>query len=403
MRRTNQLTSLKIARLNTAGRYGDGLGLWLQVGPTGGKAWLFRYQRAGKARQMGLGALHTISLAEARDKARECRKLLLAGMDPIEAKRDHRTRTALAKAQGTTFRECAERYIGAHQASWRNPKHAAQWPATLASYVFPHIGALPVAAIDTDLVLKCIEPIWAAKPETAGRIRGRIELILDWAKAREMRLGENPARWRGHLDKLLPAKSKIAPTKHHAALSYREMAKFMALLRKRSGISVIALQFTILTAARTSEAIGAEQGEVDSKNRIWIVPAVRMKARREHRVPLADTTLKLLKSLPTEKGNPHLFIGARSGAAVSNMAMLEVLREMDRGDLTVHGFRSTFRDWAAETTNYPNEVVEMALAHAVGDKVEAAYRRGDLFEKRRALANDWARYCDGKSTSAHSK
>jgi integrase len=391
MPKKTQLTALQVARLSKPGRYGDGFGLWLQVGPTGAKSWLLRFQRGGKARQMGLGPVHAISLAEARERAREARRALVDGIDPIEARKGQKAAHAAAVARGVTFQAAAEAYIAAHSAAWKNPAHAAQWPASLAADVYPAIGALPVSAVDTARVLEVLEPIWHAKPESASRIRGRIELVLDWAKARHYRDGENPARWKGHLDKLLPAKSKIRPIVHHPALPYRDLPRFMTAVRKRQGVASRALEFTILTCARTSEVIKASWDEIDLKAKIWTVPAARMKAGREHRVPLSDRAIAILKKLPRE--GEWVFVGPREGRPLSNMALLAVLKGMGCGDLTVHGFRSTFRDWAAETTNFPRDVCEMALAHAVGDKVEAAYRRGDLFAKRRALANAWAAYC----------
>jgi integrase len=389
-RDSNRLTAIEVAKKKKPGRYGDGGGLVLQVSKWGTKAWLFRFEREGRERQMGLGPLYTISLADARRKANDARKLLLDGVDSIAARKEAITRARVSAARGTTFKQCAEKYIAAHEAGWRNEKHRGQWKSTLASYAYPVIGELPVSAIDTTLLLKCLEPIWTAKPETAGRLRGRIEAVLDWAKAREYRQGENPARWRGHLDKLLPARGAVRTVKHHAALPYGELPAFMAELRDRDGISARALEWTILTAVRTSEAIGARWSEIDQCARSWTIPAERMKARREHRIPLCPRALEILSLLPRE--GSFVFPGARKGVPLSNMAMLELMRGMKPGYVP-HGCRSTFRDWAAETTNYPNHVVEMALAHVVGDKVEAAYRRGDLFEKRRRLMNEWARYC----------
>ena len=393
-RESNKLTAIAVARKKRPGRYGDGLGLWLQVSPAGDactKSWLFRYMRDGKARQMGLGPVHTVTLAAARDKAADARRLLLAGVDPIEHRDAERMRTRVEAARGTTFRDCGVRYVEAHKAGWKSAKHADQWTATLETYAYPALGDLSVAAVDTALVLKVIEPIWTAKPETAKRIRGRIEAVLDWAAAREYRQGDNPARWRGHLDKLLPARSRIAKVKHHAALPFGELPAFMAALRAQEGVSPRALEFAILTAARTGETIGARLSEIDGDT--WTVPAGRMKGGREHRVPMPARALEIVGDVPRERGEAFVFPGQRAGASLSNMALLGVLRRMGRGDLTVHGFRSTFRDWAAETTGYPRDVVEMALAHAIGDKVEAAYRRGDLFKKRRRLMDAWARYC----------
>jgi integrase len=393
MRDSKRLTAVAVAKASKPGRYGDGNGLWLQVAPGGTKSWLFRFERGGRERRMGLGAVHTLTLAEARERARECRKLLLDGHDPIEARRATVAKSRVATATALTFKECAERYITAHEAGWKNKVHRAQWPATLAAYAYPTFGALPVAAIDTGLVLKALEPIWTAKPETAGRVRGRIESVLDWAAARGYRTGENPARWKGHLQKLLPARSKVARVKHHAALPYSDAPAFMADLRARDGVSARALELAILAATRTTETIAARWDEIDLKARTWTIPPERMKAGREHRLPLTDRAVEILEALPREGDAEFVFIGDKPGKPLSNMALLATLKRMGRADLTAHGFRSTFRDWAAETTAYPGEVVEMALAHVIKDKAEAAYRRGDLFEKRRRLMADWAGYC----------
>jgi len=288
-------------------------------------------------------------------------------------------------AKTMTFRACAEAYINAHRSGWRNPKHAAQWPATLETYVYPHFGSLPVQAVDVGLVLKAVEPRWTEKPETASRVRGRIESVLDWATARGYRQGENPARWRGHLENLLPPPSKVRPVKHLAALPYAEIGGFMAELRQQEGVAARALEFAIRTGARTGEVIGARWAEINVAEKLWIVPADRMKAGKEHRQPLSDTTLTIVEKMAAIRQGDYVFPGGEAERPISNMAMLMLLRRMGRGDLTTHGFRSTFRDWAAECTNFPAEVAEMALAHTVGDKLEAAYRRGDMFEKRREL------------------
>jgi integrase len=300
-----------------------------------------------------------------------------------------------------TFKDCAERYIEAHRPGWKNPKHAKQWPSTLEDYVYPVFGPIPVQAVDVGLVMKALEPIWKTKPETASRVRGRIESILDWATARGYRQGENPARWRGHLDKLLPARGKVQKVKHHAALPYGEMGDFVAELRGQEGVAARALEFLILTATRTGEVIGARWDEFDLAKKVWTVPGERMKAGKEHRVPLSERALAIIEEMKGQGVNDHpfLFPGGRPGKPLSNMAMLKLLQRMDRGDLTAHGFRSTFRDWAAEMTHFPTEVAEMALAHTVSDKVEAAYRRGDLFQKRRELMEAWARYCEPKPGS----
>ena len=316
---------------------------------------------------------------------------MLEGKDPI----DLRKATRQAEAGSLTFRQAAERYIDSHKAGWRNQKHAAQWTSTLESYAFPIFGDQPVGFVDTGAILHALEPIWTVKPDTASRVRGRIEAILDWAKARGYRTGENPARWRGHLQNLLPRTEKLKRVRHHPSLAYHAIGGFIAELRKAGGVAARALEFTILTGARTGEVIGATWAEIDVANKIWTVPAERIKGWREHRVPLSEQAVAILEAMAQEHGQGgHLFPGPRKGRPLSNMAMLAVLKRMKRRDLTTHGFRSTFRDWAAEQTAYPREVCEMALAHAIGDKVEAAYRRGDLFEKRRRLMDDWAGYCD---------
>jgi len=379
--------------------YPDGGGLYLQVTPGDGdgssKSWIFRYATvAGKERYMGLGSLGTVSLAEARDRAAECRKLREQGKDPIEARDAQRASAAAERAKAMTFDECAERYISAHRAGWRNPKHGAQWKSTLANYASPVFGKLPVQAIDVGLVIKALEPNWATKPETASRVRGRIEAVLDWAKARGFRDGENPARWKGRLENLLPRPSKVRTVQHHAALPFQEIGDFMNKLRDRPAVAARALEFAILTAARTGEALGAQWSEIDLTTHTWTIPPNRMKSGREHRVPLSDAATAVLQRMLKVRENDYVFPGDRR-AALSNMVFLMLLRRMGLDNLTAHGFRSTFRDWAAERTNFPSEVVEMALAHAIGDKVEAAYRRGDLLEKRRDLMDGWADFCDG--------
>jgi integrase len=392
MRNAKPLTAVAVGKLTKPGRYAVGDGAYLQIATGGTRSWLFRYKRDGKARHMGLGPYSLLTLAEAREKARQARRALLEGIDPLEAKAARRARVRLDAARRMSFRQCAERMIASHEAAWKNPKHRAQWKATLATYVYPVFGDLSVAAVDTVLVQKALDPIWRTKPETAGRVRGRIEAVLDWAKVHQYREGENPARWRGHLDKLLPNRRKVRAVKNHAALPYPELPAFMEELRKRTSVSARALEFAILTAARTSEVIGATWAEIDLKSHVWMIPAHRMKAGKEHRVPLPDRALEVLRSLPRE--GDFVFMGGRAGKPLSNMALLELMRGMKPG-FVPHGFRSTFRDWAADTTAYPSEVVEMALAHAIESKVEAAYRRSDLFEKRRRLMADWASYCAG--------
>jgi integrase len=347
----------------------------------------------GRAREMGLGPVHTIPLAEARKRATECRRMRLDGIDPIEARTTQRDQNKLEATKAITFDACAAAYIDAHKTGWQNAKHRDQWRNTLNTYASPVFGSLPVQAIDVGLVMKALEPIWQTKPETASRLRGRIEAVLDWATVRGYREGENPARWRGHLDKLLPARNKVRKVEHHPALPYDELADFIAALRSQEGVAARALEFLILTAGRTGEIIGARWDEVDLKEKIWVVPAERMKGGREHRVPLPATAVAILEQMKEMRESDFVFPGGKSGKPLSNMAMLAVLKRMERGELTAHGFRSSFRDWAAERTNFPHEVAEMALAHTVSDKVEAAYRRGDLFQKRRQIMEAWARFC----------
>lgn len=344
---------------------------------------------------MGLGSLNDVPLAEARKRAADCRLLKSDGTDPIEARRNKRKEADLEAAKAITFRQCAEAYIEAHKSSWRSAKHAAQWPSTLKTYAYPVFGGLSVQDIDTALVMKVLSPMWKDKPSSANRLRGRIELILDWAKASGYRrAGDNPAQWRGHLDNLLPRPTAIKAIQHHKALPYDEIGKFMEKLRAQEGTAALALQFLILTATRTNEAVRARWREVDLEKGIWTIPAERIKAKKEHRIPLSGSAKNLLASLVHDTEGDYLFPGTRRGQPLSNMAMLALLRRMGYGRIiTSHGFRSTFRVWAAERTHYPREVAEQALAHAIESKVEAAYRRTDLFDKRRALMADWSKHC----------
>lgn len=387
-----KLTALGVARLKTPGMYGDGHGLWLQVTGSGAKSWIFRFTLRGKSREMGLGSAATFSLAEARDRARDCRKLTADGIDPIEVRRAKFQEAELEAAKAVTFKQCAEIYIEAHKASWRSDRHAKQWPSTLKHYAYPLFGDLPVQIIDTGLVMKALEPIWSTKPETATRVRGRIEAVLDWATTRGYRRGENPARWKGHLANLLPRRSKVKKVAHHPALPFRQMPVFMAELRGQDTIPARALEFTILTAVRSGEALGARWAEIDMDRAIWIIPAERMKAGVEHRVPLSEPAIALLAQM---RGVNDIFVfpGRRSGEPLNDKMTRDVLAKLDRTGITVHGFRSSFRDWAGEYTAFPRDLAEMALAHTVGDATERAYRRSDLFEKRRELMNAWATIC----------
>ena len=398
-RSINRLSHLKVAAAKKRGLYADGGGLYLQVAPGGSKSWLFRFKMDGRARDMGLGPLNSVSLANAREIATECRQQRLAGLDPIEARKAAKADARLLAARATTFDAARDAYIAAHEASWRSAKHTQQWRSTLATYATPVIGGLPVQDVDTPLVLKVLEPIWNTKTETASRVRGRIELILDWAKARGLRVGENPARWRGHLSNLLPKRSKIRRVKHHPALPYAEMPAFMTALRRREGFAPRALEFVILTAARTGEGLGARWHELDLEAGLWTIPAERMKGGREHRVPLPKRVVAMLKELAALRLNEFVFPGLKRGRPLSSMRLLMLLRDMGHDHITVHGFRSTFKDWASETTRFPDHLSEMALAHISADKVRAAYARGDLFQKRRELMEAWASQCESAGAS----
>ena len=384
------LTATKIKSLNKPGRYADRDGLYLQVNRTGTKSWIYRYQINGKRREMGLGSIKKLSLKKARSDAFKAAQLKDQGIDP-KAVKDSKREDTVNSTQ--TFKDCALSYIEEHKAGRKNAKHASQWENTLTQYVYPSIGDLPVDQITTPLILSILKPIWKTKTETATRIRGRVENILSWAIVHGYRKGPNPALWRGHLDMVLPQRNKVQKTKHHAALPYDEMPDFMKKLREHDSLSALALQFAILTAGRTGEVIGADWNEINLEKKIWTIPAGRMKAEQEHRVPLSNEAIQVLKALPSEDG--WLFPSNRKGKHISNMAMLQFLkRDMGRKDLTVHGFRSTFRDWTAEQTHYPNEVCEAALAHTVKNKAEAAYRRGDMLEKRAELMQKWAAFAN---------
>lgn len=400
-RQQQRLSALQVSKLTKPGLYGDGGGLTLQITKGGVKSWLFRFMIAGKAHGMGLGPTHTVSLAEARQKALAARKLILDGTNPLAAKKQDQLAITLANARLMTFDQCAEAYISAHKAGWKNSKHADQWTNTLGTYASPVFGQLPVAEVDTALVVKCLNPIWETKTETASRLRGRIESILGWASTSGYRTGENPARWKGHLDNLLATISKASRTKHHPSLPWQRMNEFLSALRARDGLSARAVELAILTACRSGEVRGAKWAEFDLSKKIWTIPAERMKARREHQVPLSEAALTLLKAIP-ETGD-LVFTGSK-GQELSDMSLTAVIRRMNEEEhpawvdangnrITVHGFRSSFRMWAAETTNYPREVAEHALAHQLPDAVERAYQRGSQLAKRAALMAEWAAYC----------
>jgi integrase len=381
------------------GRYGDGGGLYLTVRGPQARWWVFRYQAGGKLREMGLGPAagrSKVLLADARKKARALLDAVRDGRDPLAEKAAQVAETAKA----VTFREAAEQYVDAHRASWRSEKHAHQWPTSLATYAHPIIGDRPLAAIDTADVLKVLTPIWTSKPETAARVRSRVESILDYAKARGWRSGENVARWRGNIDHLLPAARKLRTVKHFAALPYADLPAFMAELRALPGVAPKVLEWTILNASRSAEALGARWDEIDEAAAVWTIPPDRMKARRPHRIPLTPAAMALLDAMKPLRNGEFIFPGAFEGEPLSNVAMLDVLKKMGRnGKVTVHGMRSTFRDYAGNETNFAREIAETALAHAVGDASEQAYRRGDALEKRRRLMETWSDWCDGRVAS----
>jgi integrase len=381
-RQINRLNARAVATLAEYGRHADGGGLYLSISPNGGRRWVFLYRWHGKPTEIGFGSARDVTLARARELAKDARGRLAEGINPKEARK---------AIEGTTFGECADRLIAAMRPSWRNDKHAAQWEMTLREYAAP-LRRLPAHAITTDGVLSVLKPLWNEKPETASRLRGRIERVLDAAKAQGFRTGENPARWRGHLDQLLPRRQRLTRG-HHAAMRYGDMPAFIGGLQSRRATAALALEFVILTAGRSGEVLGARRDEFDLERAVWTVPAHRMKAGREHRVPLSARALKIIKALHEVESGEFVFVGHKPGKPLSGMALEMVLRRMKLDDVTVHGFRSAFRDWAAECTNFTNEVCEAALAHAVTNKVEAAYRRGDLFEKRRKLMDAWAAFC----------
>jgi integrase len=380
-RKINRLNARSVATITECGRHADGGGLYLSISPNGGRRWVSLYRWHGKPTEIGLGSARDVSLARARELAAHARGKLAEGSNPKDVRR----------SAGALFGECADQLIAAMRPSWRNEKHAAQWEMTLRDYAAP-LRRLPVDKVTTDDVLSVLKPLWHSKPETASRLRGRIERVLDAAKAKGLRTRENPARWRGHLDQLLPKRRQLTRG-HHAAMDYADLPGFMECLQGREGSAARALEFAILTAARSGEVLGARLDEFDLDRGVWIVPANRMKAGREHRVPLSLRALNIVKVMHEVREGDFVFVGQKPGSPLSVMALEMVLRRMKIDDATVHGFRSAFRDWAAECTNFPNEVCEAALAHVIENKAEAAYRRGDLFEKRRKLMDAWGAYC----------
>ncbi|NML43521.1 integrase arm-type DNA-binding domain-containing protein [Ramlibacter sp. G-1-2-2] len=391
-RKAQELSALVVGRLKEPGMHAVGgvSGLYLQVLDSGARTWVLRASIAGRRRDMGLGGFPDVTLALARDKARQARALIDQGVDPIEARREQRSALKASTAAARSFKECATAYIEAKAPEWRNPKHEQQWTNTLEQYAYPVVGDMLVRDVELAQIMRVLEPIWRKKTETAKRLRGRLEAVLDWAAVRGYRSRENPARWRGHLDKLLPAPNKVANREHHEAMPIDDAAAFMVELRAKPGLGARALELAILTAARSGEVRGARWPEFDLQAASWTVPKERMKAAKEHRVPLSPAAVKLLRALPRVDGADLLF-PSRKNTMLSDMTLTKVMRDMDL-EAVPHGFRSTFRDWASERTNYAREVAEMALAHTIGDKVEAAYRRGELFDKRRQMMNDWAAF-----------
>lgn len=385
-----ELGPLAVKRLAKKGMHAVGgvPGLYLQVGEGAARSWILRANVAGKRRDIGLGSYPAVSLAAARQKAQAHRESIQGGQDPVVAKRAAKSALAAERARAVTFMDAAKRYIKNHAQGWSNPKHRSQWENTLEAYVYPVIGAMVVADVDTPAVLRVLQPIWHTKTETASRIRGRIESVLDAATAQGLRQGPNPAQWKGHLALTLPARSKIAPIKHQKAVPVDEVPAFYKDVAEAEGIGAVALRFLLLTCVRSSEARGATWEEVDLERRVWTIPASRMKAKREHRVPLSDAVIEILKSLPTREG--LLFVGMK-GKPLSDMTLTAVMRRM-KVDAVPHGLRSSFRTWAADYTNHPREVCEQCLAHTTGSEVEQAYQRSDFFEKRRQVMNEWAAF-----------
>jgi integrase len=381
-RKINRLNARTAATIKKHGRHADGGSLYLSISPNGGRRWVFLFRWHGKPTEIGFGSARDVPLARARELAIQARANLAGGINPKDARKP---------SGGATFGECADRVIEAMLPSWRNSKHAAQWKMTLRDYAAP-LRRLPVDKISTDDVLSVLKPLWNDTPETAYRLRGRIERVLDAAKAQGLRSGENPARWRGHLDQLLPRRQRLTRG-HHAAMSYAELPAFMSALQARQATAALALEFAVLTAARSGEVLGARWEEFDLDRAVWVVPATRMKAGREHRVPLSQRAHKIVKALHEARDGDFVFPGQQTGKPLSAMAMKMILHRMRIENATVHGFRSAFRDWAAERTNYAREVCEAALAHSTGNAVEQAYMRSDLFDKRRKLMDAWAAYC----------
>ncbi|NJD24088.1 MAG: DUF4102 domain-containing protein [Betaproteobacteria bacterium] len=399
-RKLNKLTAVAVKQAKNPGRLSDGGNLYLSISNTGVKSWVFMYsiggnrETRGRQRELGLGPLHTVSLAEAREKATALRKIILDGGDPMEVRQSAR----LAASRAVTFAEAAKEYIATHRASWKNPKHADQWKNTLETYAYPVFGKYPVSQVDTELVLKALEPIWATKTETARRVLNRIGKILDYAKVQKYRTGENPATWRGHLEHSLPNPTKLMKVEHHPALPYKDMGAFMRDLRQRPGLAGVMLEVTILAAVRSNESRFATWGEIDLRCGLWTIPGERMKTGEDHVVPLTPRLLEIFTQLrtaaPDAKDSDFVFPGLKKGKPFSDSAMLAMLERMGRSDITTHGFRSTFRTWASDCTAFPAEVCEKALAHKVGNKVQEAYDRAAMLERRRQLMTAWENFCN---------
>lgn len=399
-KRAKELSAVEVRNLTEPGMYAVGgvQGLCLQVRGPDARSWILRTTVGGRRRAIGLGSFPDVPLKKARDDAREMKDKIRDGIDPVQERKAKEQALAYANATRLPFDEAARRYLAAKRHEFRNPKHTKQWESTLAHYASPVIGKLPVSEITLTHVVQILEPIWYTKTETAARLRGRIENVLAWATTSGYRTGDNPARWKGHLDTVLPKPSKVSKVQHHRALPFTKVGEFMEALNKRQGMAARALEFLILTAARSGEVRGATWAEIDLSERVWTVPADRMKAGREHRVPLTDAAVAILEALPTFEGSPYVFPAARGGP-LSDAALSALLNRMNV-EAVPHGFRSSFRDWASERTSFPHEVIEAALAHTIPDKVERAYRRGDLFRKRSRLMRDWATYCGTVEQSA---
>lgn len=418
-----ELGPLDVKRLVHGGGRGNAMvavggvnGLYLQLTPKGGKTWVLRMLVGGRRRDIGLGSFPTVTLAQARDKAREARDKVERGVDPVEERKAAKAKLIEARRKGMLFSEAVDKALAAKLDAFRNEKHRAQWRSTLDNYALPEIGALPVEKIDTAAVLRCLQPIWATKTETATRLRGRIEAVLSWATVAGHRTGDNPARWAGNLKELLPAASKVAKESNHPALQLDDAPAWLADLRKREGLPARALEFLALTAARSGEVRGSQWDEIDLERALWIIPAHRMKMQREHRVPLTAEAVALLKALPKLDGKALVFPGARGGQ-LSDMALSMLMKRQHTAAVTAggngyldrvskrpavpHGLRSTFRDWVAERTQYPGDMAEVALAHRISSAVEAAYRRGDMIEKRRRMMRDWADFLSGRARAGN--